>query len=428
MQTSHEPIRIVGPLQRESLASLIADAGWTVSDDGAVVLFSIADREEVFGSIRPLVQQDAAVVAIGPPGDVACAVSALRAGAQEYLEENATDEAIVAAVERVMARRRRGDGNGVPPPGGDRPRGRHASWLEALFSGGAVGLRNTPTGAFSLAYLREQHRRETWRCRRSGQPFSLAVVTADATEDPVAFAATVEDVAREVDVVAEIGEREWVVLLPETDRLGAALFRRRLWRSLSLGGHGTSLPVRKPSSIGIASHLGEGEGEGEGLEASIARAREDALAFGASSAERFRHLDFWSTVSALLSRGFLADRREGAAVFREIWREAARDRTHRKLLYLGGDALPPGGPRLAGGSRLHLLGSGSVDLPGGVIAVAADPRMGQHQIALYLGERQAYAFLRQAEGTGRTPAFHTSDPALVDHLIDTLHGTYDLPA
>lgn len=411
----HEPVRILGPLPMDGLASVIAAAGWTLSPEGGIALCAVADREDVFGTIRPLVQQGLAVVALGPAGDVPCAVSALRAGAWEYLEDDASQEAVVAALERVEARRAKGQ-ESTGQGGGARAEG----WLETLLGGQAVGLRTPGTGAFSLAYLREQFRRETWRCHRTGQSFSLAWVTADPTEDPVAFAATVEDVAREVDVVAELGPGEWVVLLPETDRLGAILFRRRLWRCLSRGSGGE----RMPTSIGVASHPGEGT-ELDGL---IAEAKRDAATFGLSVAERFRGLGFWATVETLLAEGFLVDGTRGNAVFREVWREAARDPARRSLVYLGGEGLPCHGPALPGGTRLHLLGSRATDLPGGVVAAAGDPLMSRHQIALYLAERDAYAFVRRADPAGGpAPAFHTCETALVDHLIGALHDTYDLP-
>lgn len=403
-------LRILGHLP-ETLTSSLVDMGWIPSPDGTIALCVVADREEVFLSIRPLVQQGLSVVALGPVGDVPCAVSALRAGAQEYLERDTTEEALLAALERVAARRKRGGAGGVQPANA-------GGWIETLLSGSSVGLRTTATGAFSQAYLQEQFRRETWRCRRTGQPFSLAVLAQGPSGDPVAFAATVEDVAREVDVVAEIGPREWAVLLPETDRLGAALFRRRLWRSLTRGMSGNA---GLPSSMGIASHPGEGDILGTLIE----EAKKDAASFGASAAGRFRQLGFWDSVQALLSPAFLSDDTEGAAVIREVWREAARDQRSRCLLYLGGASLPPTGPGLGGGSRLHLLGSGAVDLPGGTVAIAADPAMALHQLVLYLGERRAYAFLRRTGG--RTPSFHTTDPALVDHLVGALHDSYDLP-
>ncbi|WP_185827567.1 sensor domain-containing diguanylate cyclase [Halomonas nitroreducens] len=107
----------------------------------------------------------------------------------------------------------------------------------------ALSRRDPLTGVANLRYFFERAADEYARVRRSGGDCSLLMLDLDhfkrindhwghATGDEVlkAFCDTVRDSLREVDLLGRLGGEEFAVLLPDTDREGAARVAERLRR------------------------------------------------------------------------------------------------------------------------------------------------------------------------------------------------------
>ena len=123
--------------------------------------------------------------------------------------------------------------------------------------------RDPLTGLANLSRMRDQLDVEIGRARRHGRPLSVAVVDVDgfrainarggyALGDEVlrAVGRMLEDATRASDVVARTGADEFVLVLPETDTLGALNAFERLMLELEALDIG---PVRGASvSIGVA--------------------------------------------------------------------------------------------------------------------------------------------------------------------------------
>jgi diguanylate cyclase (GGDEF)-like protein len=185
-----------------------------------------------------------------------------------------------------------------PPTGGFAKE--TATLAEWLASQAAVALDNARlhdivqrqaitddlTGLVNRRRFMEALAAEIERARRFDSP--LTVVLADLDDfkrvnddfghhagDIVlqAFADLVRSHVRDVDVSSRIGGEEFAILLPETDRLGAASVAERMRESLSSVaiGVGDDHSIRLTSSFGVAELAGEQSGD------DLLRAADDAL-------------------------------------------------------------------------------------------------------------------------------------------------------
>src|SRR4051794_15591132 len=123
--------------------------------------------------------------------------------------------------------------------------------------------RDPLTGLANLGRLRDQLDREVARARRHGRPLSVSVVDVDhfrainarggyavGDEILIAVGKMLEGATRSSDIVARTGADEFVLVLPETDTLGALNAFERLMLELEALEVG---PVTTASvSIGVA--------------------------------------------------------------------------------------------------------------------------------------------------------------------------------
>lgn len=92
-------------------------------------------------------------------------------------------------------------------------------------------IQDLTTSAYTFSYFVDIAGREIDKARRYGRRFALATISLDESTSPERAAELVELVlatVRDTDVLARVDEREFYLLLPETDGLGAQRCRRRI--------------------------------------------------------------------------------------------------------------------------------------------------------------------------------------------------------
>jgi hypothetical protein len=98
-----------------------------------------------------------------------------------------------------------------------------------------AAIKDPASSAYSFAYYVDVAGREIDTARRYGRRFAIATVafetTADGRSPPMSHAEMADQLlkaARDTDVLAQVDEHEFHVLMPETDGLGAHAARRRV--------------------------------------------------------------------------------------------------------------------------------------------------------------------------------------------------------
>jgi CheY-like chemotaxis protein len=99
--------------------------------------------------------------------------------------------------------------------------------------GSGAPIKDPASSAYSFAYYVDVAGREIDKARRYGRRFAIATVAFDAEGGPAPIShAEMADqllkAARDTDVLAQVDEHEFHILMPETDGLGAHACRRRI--------------------------------------------------------------------------------------------------------------------------------------------------------------------------------------------------------
>ena len=165
----------------------------------------------------------------------------------------------------------------------------------ALLRIGELATRDELCGLFNRRHMQGLLEAERERSLRAGHPWSVALIDVDhfkrvndghghAAGDAVlrAIAAAGQAVVRKGDVLARWGGEEFVLLLHDIERAGAAIAVERLReqlaaRPVAVEGHQLSVTV----SIGLAAHA-----IGESIEQTLSRA--DAALYRAKAGGRNR--------------------------------------------------------------------------------------------------------------------------------------------
>ncbi len=207
--------------------------------------------QELIGTLREALPELPLVMLTGH-GDERLAVEVMKAGAYDYLRKHDLDANTLARVLRNVLERARLE-NEVRTVNA-----RLREWA----------IRDGLTGLYNHRHFQELLRTEMARARRYGQPLGCLMLDIDhfkqvndtyghplGDEVLKRLAATLTDVAREVDIIARYGGEEFVVILPNTDREGACRLAERIReavaaRTVEFEGE----PVRTTVSIGVATH------------------------------------------------------------------------------------------------------------------------------------------------------------------------------
>lgn len=218
--------------------------------------------QELIGTLREALPELPLVMLTGH-GDERLAVEVMKAGAYDYLRKHDLDPNTLARVLRNVLERARLE---------DEVREVNARLRE-------WAIRDGLTGLYNHRHFQELLRTEMARARRYGQPLACLMLDIDhfkqvndtyghplGDEVLKRLAATLTDVAREVDIIARYGGEEFVVIAPNTDREGARRLAERIRaavgdRAVEFEGE----PVCTTVSIGVATHHDPGVADERGL-------------------------------------------------------------------------------------------------------------------------------------------------------------------
>jgi len=264
------------------------------------------------------------------------------------------------------------------------------------------------------------------QARRYGRRAALLVVTPEPDENGRAAlrraALSLLGLLRDADVVTLQGE-ELLVLLPETDRLGALMLRERILRHL---------PEAVSLRIGSAAYPEDGF-DAEGLVA-LARQRAAEPGQGAAAARELRSLGFWECLRRLLADGDLPRPALSAAAVRAAAREAilelCRASTVRGIAAVGCggdeggllDALPA--HRLSGRLFVARPDGAGPPHPSVTYVPVEEERLARFDFVLFLAGHSAYVLVRDAGENA--PGVHAADPGLACLLISRFRDAYGL--
>lgn len=312
-------------------------------------------------------------------------------------------------------------------------------------------LADPHTGAYSIEYFEGVVRREIEKSNRFGHNFSILSVfcpagnesrTGNTDGNPGSAMATVvsrlNDVMRSADLLGTDGSGHFMVLLPETDALGAAVFKRRVAELLEAEPVSESADVTSPICVDLA--LATYPGDGTQLE-SLLRVLEARSAEHRSSPVRHLGLAGLSLASALAALGETGTEEEPAvadSIVRFLLAEVARRPSDRGVLILS----PGAGLWSATAEGLAAL---SDDSPRTAILVVCDrprpetlptavrwlaPPAGTQlpPFVLRYGDGAVYALIRDEKSGDDGPRmFHTRDRSVVEFLIFRLQREFALP-
>ena len=310
-------------------------------------------------------------------------------------------------------------------------------------------FRDPTTKAYSHAYFEDVVRNEIQKASRFGRQFSIIRIDCGALDGLRDLASqngleswiqslvhNLTSVLRTTDLLAADGENRYSMLLPETDALGAAILKQRLAASVAAGGAFDAFggSTRAEFTLAVATYPTDGtqlEVLDRALERRIA---EDRLSL-------LRSLDLTGrpiseVLGALLQEAEIQSPEVSHQIARFLIDEVMRRRGDRGLLVMAPGSLL-GSVVEDGLSRLGQL-SGDTEV---VVVADLDQSRGSHTwvtpqragihdpLMLYYGDGPVYAMVgvSRPDADGGQAFFHTSDRALVEHLVFQLKRDIGIP-
>lgn len=288
-------------------------------------------------------------------------------------------------------------------------------------------IKDSESGAYTLAYFIDVARREIEIARRSGGGFAVATVllggsTGGSSSPPEPSTEILERLRpalRSMDVLARVGTREIYVLLPRTPGLAAQVCRRRIHSLLR-----AATPIDRGSAVmGFAVFPYDGRDLSQLLR--VAKSRADASQQSFLARFHLDRLPLPELLETLLGTVALQASRIGdnleAPRYIELpmmdaielalatVREATRTGDARVLATQGaaaglGGALGSEIQREVEGARVQMLDADQV------------PGLGDTDILVIETDHLAYALVGRSRG-GLLRAIHTCDPMLTDALM-----------
>jgi ActR/RegA family two-component response regulator/GGDEF domain-containing protein len=297
---------------------------------------------------------------------------------------------------------------------------------EREHASGGGSMKDPTSSAYSFAYYADVAGREIDKARRHNRRFSIATVVLEANESlPVGAAAEVADqllkAARDIDVLARVDEREFHLLLPECDGMGAHASRRRMLGRLRSSSQGH---LAEKLLVGLATFPQDGRDLSRLLRAARRRAEDvkdsivhhveaDAVTLGdlidALGQRKSAPPQPFAITKARSFELSLADLTELAtAVVTESLRGGSTfiAVAHHAGLCLGAAVRAAVGP-LSDGSVLHALDTQAATDGHPIEALAV------------FAEHGAYALVGRSEG-GVVRGIHAADPLLADLLCSLI--------
>lgn len=326
------------------------------------------------------------------------------------------------------------------------------------------GLRDRDSGAYTASYFSDLATKEISKAKRYNRVFSLAIFSIDNLASiqlrlghaavraaQTALVRVLSRLIRDADAVTRATEREFYVLLPETDSFGGHMFLRRVMSAIRADVEAKTLESQM--SFGLCGALASFPRDGAAFDELVAHCRrrmEDRRA-SLHHALSLESLPFWDAVELLLGDDLSAPLPEMARessrrgpfsekFFNELQQEIARELLRapraRGLVYLGAPRVNRELPLVREldlapahlGSRVSVLGRRDdfaehhAVLP---VFLDGDQRLLRNEFLLWLGDGVSYAAL-QRRGSSSHWGFHSSDTVLVESLVEKLQHTYEL--
>jgi len=312
-------------------------------------------------------------------------------------------------------------------------------------------FRDPVTKAYTRAYFDDVAHNELRKAARFGRTVSLLRIELEGLGDyrgrasEAEFSAFAEEVCgcvgrvlRATDLLAAESETRFLVLLPETDTLGAAVLKRRIRSALERSDavRGLDPSVRPELLLATATFPTDGtqfDALGTVLEGRVDEDRRSLLRSLELESTPFRGL-----VDALLAEGVAVRPSFGEEMTRFLLDEVARRPDQRGLLFLAPGAGMAGAVRdgletLRGTSPrtdiVLLADRKGTAAPGLPVTWVSPLRAGTNApFLVYFGEGAPYAMIREPAGDDRNVAmFHSCDRVLVEHLTFQLGRDIGIP-
>jgi diguanylate cyclase (GGDEF)-like protein len=312
-------------------------------------------------------------------------------------------------------------------------------------------FRDPVTKAYSRAYFDDVVLNEIRKANRFGRTFSAVRVQLDgvaAVHDGMpeaeyrrwleAITQRIGCSLRATDLLAAESDSQFLVLLPETDALGAAVLKRRIHGGLARCDELQGLdPVDRPAVLSAAATFPADGTQPDALSEVLAgRIEEDRRSL-------VRSLELEAAPFAGLVDALLAEARPGRAetaeqMTRLLLGEVRRRPGERGMLFVSPGtslfgALRGGLEDLRGVStrtEVVLVADRKVDQIEGVpVTWVSSARAGTTApFLIHYGEGPPYAMVREEVAEGESASFyHTSDPVLVEQLAFQLSRDLGIP-
>lgn len=297
-------------------------------------------------------------------------------------------------------------------------------------------LRDPATRAYSLAYYEDAVRNEIQKAKRFGHRFSVIRIEIDGFESllgsdggavvdraAVEVARRLECALRATDLMANGEDGAFLLLLLQTDALGAGVLAQRIRAALAALWEGREAPAHR---LATATFPVDGS-QAEGLQSTLAeRVEQSSRSLLAQRPEFARRQPLDPLLDRMLELGSVEPVETEGQVFRFVLEDIVRRPAERGVLYVspGGRWLPEVLETLEEirnqptETEIILLAEGEVReaLPQ-VTWIAQSGLDSRRPFLVYFGEGPAYAMVGQVTlAAARTAIFQTSDRALVEHI------------
>jgi two-component system cell cycle response regulator len=304
------------------------------------------------------------------------------------------------------------------------------------------------TGATDFEYFHNAVRNEIEKANRHARSFSVLKVEIGPLDGlraqfgDVAYRQWIETAVAELtrlqrssDLLSIDGQGQFLVLLPETDAIGAALFKRRTFDELQGSDLLEVLGPRSRAKIQVAA--ASYPADGTQLE-SLLRVLDERIEDEGSSQVREWVLEgrpIAGCLKALLENGIEENRETVSEITEFVLAEPLRRSSVRSLLFTSpgqvlDEAVSAGLSVLRespGMAEISIVGSRPKDeaepSETDTVKWVSSPKMGEAPpFLIYFGEGSAYAMIcDDLPESDRTRFFQTSDRNLVEHLALRVH-------
>ena len=297
-------------------------------------------------------------------------------------------------------------------------------------------LRDPATRAYSLAYYEDAVRNEIQKANRFGHRFSVIRIEIDGLEslfgsdggavvdrDAVEVARRLECALRATDLMANGEDGAFLLLLPQTDALGAGVLAQRIRAALDALWEGREAPAHR---FATATFPVDGS-QAEGLQSTLAeRVEQYSRSLLAQRPEFARRQPLDPLLDRMLELGSVEPVETEGQILRFVLEDIVRRPAERGVLYVspGGRWLPEVLETLEEirnqptETEIILLAEGEVrEAHPQVTWIAKSGLDSRRPFLVYFGEGPAYAMVGQITlAAARAAIFQTSDRALVEHL------------